>query len=143
MEQRAPNRALRSTIRTRTASLSIRSRRRKRLMAATTAPCPAGADVSFDDPADVAAAPPADRKIKYYRNPMGCRTFRRRPRRTRWGWTTSPSTKGEDSDEGSVKLSPGKIQRYRRQSEAGYAMRVIRTTIRAPGTSSSTNDVSP
>ena len=32
---------------------------------------PAGADVSFDDPAEVAAAPPADRKIKYYRNPMG------------------------------------------------------------------------
>ncbi len=31
----------------------------------------AGADVSFDDPAEVAAAPPADRKIKYYRNPMG------------------------------------------------------------------------
>ena len=32
---------------------------------------PAGADVSFDDPADVAAAQPSDRKIKYYRNPMG------------------------------------------------------------------------
>src|SRR5688572_26443956 len=32
---------------------------------------PAGADVSFDDPAEIVAAPPADRKIKYYRNPMG------------------------------------------------------------------------
>jgi hypothetical protein len=80
---------------------------------------PAGADVSFDDPADVAAAPPADRKIKYYRNPMGCRTFRRRPRRTRWGWITSPSTRATTATTGSVKLSPGKIQRYRRQVGAG------------------------
>src|SRR6185369_4729722 len=30
---------------------------------------PRGADISFDDPGEVAAAPPADRKIKYYRNP--------------------------------------------------------------------------
>src|SRR5262245_53371807 len=33
---------------------------------------PRGGDISFDDlPEDLAATPPADRKVKYYRNPMG------------------------------------------------------------------------
>jgi Cu(I)/Ag(I) efflux system membrane fusion protein len=39
---------------------------------------------------------------------------------------------GEDSDEGSVKLSPGKIQRTGVKSEPA-AQRTIRTTIHAPG----------
>jgi Cu(I)/Ag(I) efflux system membrane fusion protein len=44
-----------------------------------------------------------------------------------------PVYEGEDSDDGSVKLSPGKIQRTGVKSERA-ARRVIRTTIRAPGT---------
>ena len=40
---------------------------------------------------------------------------------------------GDDSDDGSVKLSLGKIQRTGAKSEPA-AKRVIRTTIRAPGT---------
>jgi Cu(I)/Ag(I) efflux system membrane fusion protein len=44
-----------------------------------------------------------------------------------------PVYEGEDSDEGSVKLSPGKIQRTGVKSEPA-TRRVIRTTIRAPGT---------
>jgi Cu(I)/Ag(I) efflux system membrane fusion protein len=40
---------------------------------------------------------------------------------------------GEDSDDGSVKLSPGKIQRTGVKSEPAAA-RIIRTMIRAPGT---------
>ena len=94
---------------------------------------PAGVDVSFDDPADVAAAPPADRKIKYYRNPMGLPDVSPTPKKDSMGMDYIPVYEGEDSDEGSVKLSPGKIQRTGVKSEPA-TRRVIRTTIRAPGT---------
>ena len=94
---------------------------------------PAGADVSFDDPADVAAALPADRKIKYYRNPMGLPDVSPTPKKDSMGMDYIPVYEGEDSDEGSVRLSPGKIQRTGVKSEPA-TRRVIRTTIRAPGT---------
>jgi Cu(I)/Ag(I) efflux system membrane fusion protein len=94
---------------------------------------PAGADVSFDDPADVAAAQPADRKIKYYRNPMGLPDVSPTPKKDSMGMDYIPVYEGEDSDDGSVKLSPGKIQRTGVKSEPA-ARRVIRMAIRAPGT---------
>jgi membrane fusion protein, copper/silver efflux system len=94
---------------------------------------PAGADVSFDDPADVAAAPPADRKIKYYRNPMGLPDVSPTPKKDSMGMDYIPVYEGEDSDDGSVKVSPGKIQRTGVKSEPA-TRRVIRTVIRAPGT---------
>jgi Cu(I)/Ag(I) efflux system membrane fusion protein len=94
---------------------------------------PAGADVSFDDPAEVAAAPPADRKIKYYRNPMGLPDVSPTPKKDSMGMDYIPVYEGEDSDDGSVKLSPGKIQRTGVKSEPA-TRRVIRTVIRAPGT---------
>ena len=94
---------------------------------------PAGADISFDDPAEVAAAPPADRKIKYYRNPMGLPDVSPTPKKDSMGMDYIPVYEGDDSDDGSVKVSPGKIQRTGVKSEPA-ARRVIRTTIRAPGT---------
>ncbi|MET0679280.1 MAG: efflux RND transporter periplasmic adaptor subunit [Bradyrhizobium sp.] len=93
----------------------------------------AGTDVSFDNPADVAAAPPADRKIKYYRNPMGMPDVSPTPKKDSMGMDYIPVYEGEDSDDGSVKLSPGKIQRTGVKSEPAVR-RVIRTVIRAPGT---------
>ena len=93
---------------------------------------PRGADISFDDPpANVAA--PADRKIKYYRNPMGLPDVSSTPKKDSMGMDYIPVYEGEDSDDGSVKVSPGKIQRTGVKSEPA-AMRVIRTTVRAPGT---------
>jgi len=94
---------------------------------------PAGADVSFDDPADVAAAPPMDRKIKYYRNPMGLPDVSPTPKKDSMGMDYIAVYEGEDSEDGSVKLSPGKIQRTGVKSEPA-TRRVIRTTVRAPGT---------
>ena len=44
-----------------------------------------------------------------------------------------PVYEGDDTDDGSIKLSPGKIQRTGVKSEPA-AQRVIRTAIRAPGT---------
>ena len=95
---------------------------------------PAGADVSFDEspPANTAAAP-ADRKIKYYRNPMGLPDVSPAPKKDSMGMDYIPVYEGDDTDEGSVRLSPGRIQRSGVKSEPA-TMRVIRTMIRAPGT---------
>jgi membrane fusion protein, copper/silver efflux system len=96
---------------------------------------PAGADISFDEASAPEAAPtaPMDRKIKYYRNPMGLPDTSPTPKKDSMGMDYIPVYEGEDSDDGSVKLSRGKIQRTGVKSEAA-AKRVIRTIIRAPGT---------
>ena len=74
-----------------------------------------------------------DRKIKFYRNPMGLPDTSPAPKKDSMGMDYIPVYEGEDSDDGSVKLSPGKIQRTGAKSEPA-ARRVIRTIIRAPGT---------
>jgi Cu(I)/Ag(I) efflux system membrane fusion protein len=95
---------------------------------------PASADVSFGDaPAPAASANPAERKIKYYRNPMGLPDTSPTPKKDSMGMDYIPVYEGEDSDDGSVTLSPGKIQRTGAQSEPA-ARRVIQTLVRAPGT---------
>jgi Cu(I)/Ag(I) efflux system membrane fusion protein len=80
-----------------------------------------------------AAAPPVDRKIKYYRNPMGLPDTSPTPKKDSMGMDYIPVYEGDDADDGSIKLSPGKIQRTGVQSEPA-APRVIRTMVRAPGT---------
>src|SRR6476620_3430829 len=91
----------------------------------------ASADISFEE----ASAPtePMYRKIKYYRNPMGLPDTSPTPRKDAMGMDYIPVYEGDDSDDGSVKLSTGKIQRTGVKSEPA-AKRVIRTIIRAPGT---------
>jgi Cu(I)/Ag(I) efflux system membrane fusion protein len=96
---------------------------------------PASADISFED--EPAAAPAiaatTDRKIKFYRNPMGLADTSPIPKKDSMGMDYIPVYEGDDADDGSVKLSPGKIQRTGVKSEPA-ASRVIRTSIRAPGT---------
>jgi len=101
---------------------------------------PAGADVSFGDAApeampsaSAAAAGASERKIKYYRNPMGLPDTSPTPKKDSMGMDYIPVFEGDDTDDGSVKLSPGRIQRTGVKSEPA-ARRVIRTTVRAPGT---------
>jgi Cu(I)/Ag(I) efflux system membrane fusion protein len=98
---------------------------------------PASADVSFDEAAmpstSAATAGAATRKIKYYRNPMGLPDTSPTPKKDSMGMDYIAVYEGDDSDDGSVKLSPGKIQRTGAKSEPA-AKRVIHTTIRAPGT---------
>ena len=95
----------------------------------------AGADVSFDEPAPDATTTPSGtaRKIKYYRNPMGLPDTSPVPKKDSMGMDYIAVYEGDDSDDGSVKLSPGKIQRTGAKSEPA-AMRLIRSIIRAPGT---------
>lgn len=96
---------------------------------------PAGTDVSFDEQSsvDAASATPADRKIRYYRHPMGLPDTSPTPKKDSMGMDYIPVYEGDDSDDGSVKLSPGKIQRTGVKSEPS-ATRIIRTVVRAPGT---------
>jgi membrane fusion protein, copper/silver efflux system len=96
---------------------------------------PAGADLSFEDePAAVpATAGAADRKIKYYRNPMGLADTSPVPKKDSMGMDYIPVYEGEDTDDGSVKLSPGKIQRTGVKSEPA-TRRAIKSTVKAPGT---------
>jgi Cu(I)/Ag(I) efflux system membrane fusion protein len=96
---------------------------------------PAGADVSFEEASaqGAASATPTDRKIKYYRNPMGLPDTSPLPKKDPMGMDYIPVYEGDDTDDGSVKLSPGKIQRTGVKAEPA-SKRVIRTIIRAPGT---------
>jgi membrane fusion protein, copper/silver efflux system len=95
---------------------------------------PAGADVSFDEAETVApAATSSERKIKYYRNPMGLPDTSPTPKKDSMGMDYIPVYEGDDTDDGSVKLSPAKVQRTGVKSEPA-AKRVIRSIIRAPGT---------
>ena len=98
-------------------------------------PVPSDADISFEGGPDSqpAAAAQSERKIKYYRNPMGLPDTSPTPKKDSMGMDYIPVYEGEDTGDGSVKLSPGKIQRTGVKSEPA-ARRVIRTTIRAPGT---------
>jgi Cu(I)/Ag(I) efflux system membrane fusion protein len=98
---------------------------------------PASADVSFDDATEeakpAASATTTERKIKYYRNPMGLPDTSPVPKKDSMGMDYIAVYDGEDSDDGSVKLSPGRIQRAGVKSEPA-ARRAIRSTVRAPGT---------
>ncbi|QDW40700.1 efflux RND transporter periplasmic adaptor subunit [Bradyrhizobium sp. KBS0727] len=100
--------------------------------------------VSADDNARVDETPAAsaagsgsstggDRKIKYYRNPMGLPDTSPVPKKDSMGMDYIAVFDGDDSDDGTVKLSPGKIQRTGVKSEPA-ARRTIRSVIRAPGT---------
>jgi Cu(I)/Ag(I) efflux system membrane fusion protein len=99
---------------------------------------PAGADISFDEAGETpaktrSADSKAERKIKYYRNPMGLADTSSVPKKDSMGMDYIPVYEDEDSDDGSIKLSPGKIQRTGAKSEP-VARRSIRSVIRAPGT---------
>jgi len=97
----------------------------------------ASEDVSFDPKskekvAKLAAATNAGKTIKYYRNPMGLPDTSPVPKKDSMGMDYIPVYEGEDSDDGSVKVSPGKIQRAGVRSEPAEMRRLVRP-IRAPG----------
>jgi Cu(I)/Ag(I) efflux system membrane fusion protein len=75
----------------------------------------------------------ADRKIKYYRNPMGLPDTSPVPKKDSMGMDYIAVFEGDDTDDGAVKLSPGKIQRTGAKSEPAMR-RAITSTVRAFGT---------
>jgi Cu(I)/Ag(I) efflux system membrane fusion protein len=92
----------------------------------------------YDDegPGGRAAKPQAaqeSRKVLYYRSPMGLADTSPVPKKDSMGMDYVPVYEGEESDDGSVKLSPGKIQRTGANSEP-VLRRPITSLVRAPGT---------
>jgi Cu(I)/Ag(I) efflux system membrane fusion protein len=133
----APRLALVTAARANDAPIYYQDPDGKSLYSPTPKKTPDGRDyIAVYAETEEASAPkavPTDRKIKYYRNPMGLPDTSRVPKKDSMGMDYIPVYEGEDSDDGSVKLSAGKIQRTGVKSEPA-APRVIRTLIRAPGT---------
>jgi Cu(I)/Ag(I) efflux system membrane fusion protein len=94
---------------------------------------PASADLSFEEASAGEDAPSTERKVRYYRNPMGLPDTSPVPKKDSMGMDYIPVYEDEDGEDGSVKLSRGKIQRTGVQSEPA-ARRAIKSTIKAPGT---------
>jgi len=91
----------------------------------------AGEDISFDPKAsdEVAAK---DRKVLYYRNPMGLPDISMVPKKDSMGMDYIPVYEGEETDDASVKVAPGKIQRAGVETVV-IAKRPFTRTIEAPG----------
>lgn len=88
----------------------------------------------IETPAVTGAAPESGpKKIRFYRNPMGLPDTSPVPRKDSMGMDYIAVYDGEDTDDGSVKVSAGKLQRTGVRSEP-VAMRNFTTPVRAPGT---------
>ncbi|GLS45883.1 efflux RND transporter periplasmic adaptor subunit [Methylobacterium brachythecii] len=107
----------------------------------------ASEDVSFDEPDEAEAMPDAGhgdmamaqattpasaRKVRFYRNPMGLPDTSPTPKKDSMGMDYIPVYEGEDSDDGTVRISPGKLQRTGVRTEVA-ARRVLSMPVRAPG----------
>jgi Cu(I)/Ag(I) efflux system membrane fusion protein len=94
-------------------------------------------DDAVDTPAPIAAVsspPTGDRKVLYYRNPMGLPDTSPTPKKDSMGMAYLPvyaDAAGDDA--GTVTISPGKIQTLGVRTETA-AMRVVVRTVRAVGT---------
>jgi Cu(I)/Ag(I) efflux system membrane fusion protein len=96
----------------------------------------ASEDISFDETDDAeprAASAQGDRKILYYRNPMGLPDISKVPKKDPMGMDYIPVYEGEAETGASVKLSPGKLQRIGVKTEPAVR-RAIAEPVRAPGT---------
>ncbi len=73
------------------------------------------------------------KRVKYYRNPMGLPDKSDTPKKDNMGMDYLAVYEGEDSEDASVKFSPGKIQKSGVRSEP-VEMRTLSVPLRAPGT---------
>jgi len=95
-------------------------------------PVRASEDISLDPEPAPAAAENGERRILFYRNPMGLPDTSPVPKKDSMGMDYIPVYEGEDNTDGSVTVSPGKLQRTGvRTAEAVLAP--LATTLRAPG----------
>jgi membrane fusion protein, copper/silver efflux system len=92
-------------------------------------------DLSFDmpgkAPGDIASAP-GGRRIRYYRNPMGLPDVSPTPKKDSMGMDYIAVYEGDD-DDGSVKMTPGKVQRLGVKTEIA-TRHTVSVPVRAPGT---------
>ena len=94
-------------------------------------PVHASEDVSFD-PEAMVAAPETEQTVLYYRNPMGLPDTSPVPKQDSMGMDYLPVFAGEAGDAGTVRVSPGKLQRtgVRTATAVTGAMEMV---VRAPG----------
>jgi Cu(I)/Ag(I) efflux system membrane fusion protein len=91
-------------------------------------------DAGQDDMAMGQATMPASaRRVRFYRNPMGLPDTSPTPKKDSMGMDYLPVYEGEDTDDGTVKISPGKLQRTGVRT-AVAERRVLSMSVRAPGT---------
>ena len=93
--------------------------------------CPRGVRAKPD--AAVKPAKSGERRILYYRNPMGLPDVSKVPKKDPMGMDYVPVYEGEDTNSAVVALSPGKVQRTGMRSEP-VEMKALVSTIHAPGT---------
>lgn len=95
-------------------------------------PVRASEDISLDPVAAPVVEVEGERTILYYRNPMGLADTSPVPKQDSMGMDYIPVYEGESSDDGSVTVSPGKLQRTGvRTTEAVLAP--LAASLRAPG----------
>jgi len=97
----------------------------------------AGEDVSFEPKSKIpekltVEAASSEKKIKYYRNPMGLPDTSPVPKKDSMGMDYVPVYEGDDSDDGSIKISSGKIQRTGVETVTATKRALVRT-VHAPG----------
>ena len=98
-------------------------------------PKPAMKDAAMEDKpmAEPSMAGGGERKIKYYRNPMGLPDTSPMPKKDSMGMDYLPVYEGDDADDGTIKLTAGKLQKTGVRSEP-VELQAITVPIRAPGT---------
>src|SRR6185295_11169544 len=73
------------------------------------------------------------RKVRFYRNPMGLPDTSPVPKKDSMGMDYIPVYDDEDADDGTVRISLGKLQKTGVRSEP-VERRVLNVPVRAPGT---------
>ena len=96
-------------------------------------PVLASEDLSFEERTAAPTSAEVSRRILYYRNPMGLPDTSPIPKKDSMGMDYLPVYDGEDADDGTIKLSPGKIQRAGVRSEPVVRKNIARM-VRVPGT---------
>jgi Cu(I)/Ag(I) efflux system membrane fusion protein len=94
----------------------------------------ASEDVSFDTQAKplLEAAASKPKRILLYRNPMGLPDTSSTPKKDSMGMDYLPVYEGEETDDATVKLTPGKLQKTGVRSEP-IQRRALNTPLHAPG----------
>jgi Cu(I)/Ag(I) efflux system membrane fusion protein len=96
-------------------------------------PVRASEDVSFEESTpETTAAKGGERRIKFYRNPMGLPDTSPTPKKDSMGMDYIPVYEDEQDDDSSVRVSAGKLQKAGVQTELAERL-TLNTTVRAPG----------
>ncbi len=90
-------------------------------------------DIGFEGAPKAAVRDTASKRILYYRNPMGLPDISNAPKKDSMGMDYIAVYENESDGGGTVKLTPGKLQRIGVKSEA-VLPRIVAVPVRAPGT---------